>query len=64
MIFFLYYTLIDLNGNILIEEFYTKGMRVPCLGIILYIRVISVFQVEWEGLPSSQALEETKNIIK
>lgn len=64
MIFFLYYTLIDLNGNILIEEFYTKGMRVPCFGIILYIRVISVFQVEWEGLPSSQALEETKNIIK
>lgn len=47
MIFFLYYTLIDLNGNILIEEFYTKGMRVPCLGIILYIRVRSVSQAEW-----------------
>lgn len=64
MIFFLYYTLKDLNGNILIEEFYTKGTRVPCLGIILYIGVRSVSQAEWEGLPSSQVLEETRNIIK
>lgn len=56
MLFFLYYTLIDLNGNILIEEFYTKDMRVPCHGIILYVRVRSVFQAEWEGLPSHFSL--------